>query len=71
MVHDQLYCFFSCFCVFKYGLDNPQSATPPKMDSMFQAFFTCPRRRVTRLFARWFFFHWLLFFLSNWELETR
>lgn len=68
MVYDQLYLVFLCLY---YSLDNLQSATATKMDSMFQAFFTC-LRVVSRVYIREvFFFFWLLFFLSIWKLETR
>lgn len=68
MVYDQLYLVFLCLY---YSLDNLQSATAAKMDSMFQAFFTC-LRVVSRVYIREvFFFFWLLFFLSIWKLETR
>lgn len=61
MVYDQLYLVFLCLY---YSLDNLQSATATKMDSMFQAFFTC-LRVVSRVYIREvFFFFWLLFFLS-------
>lgn len=40
MVYDQLYLVFLCLY---NSLDNLQSATATKMNSMFQAFFTCLR----------------------------
>lgn len=67
MVYDQLYLVFLCLY---YSLDNLQSATATKMDSMFQAFFTY-LRVVSRVYSRGVFFFWLLFFLSIWKLETR
>ena len=60
MVYDQLYLVFLCLY---YSLDNLQSATATKMDSMFQAFFTC-LCVVSRVYSRGVFFFWLLFFLS-------
>ena len=52
MVYDQLYLVFLCLY---NSLDNLQSATATKMDSMFQAFFTC-LRVVSRVYSRGFFF---------------
>lgn len=52
MVYDQLYLVFLCLY---YSLDNLQSATATKMDSMFQAFFTY-LRVVSRVYSRGVFF---------------
>ena len=62
MVYDQLYLVFLCLY---YSLDNLQSATATKMDSMFQAFFTC-LRVVSRVYSRGvFFFGFFSFCLSE------
>ena len=63
MVYDQLYLVFLCLY---YSLDNLQSATATKMDSMFQAFFTC-LCVVSRAFIRevFFFFGFYSFCLSE------
>ena len=52
MVYDQLYLVFLCLY---NSLDNLQSATATKMDSMFQAFFTC-LCVVSRVYSRGVFF---------------
>ena len=54
MVYDELYLVFLCLY---YSLDNLQSATATKMDSMFQAFFTCTCLRVvSRIYSGGVFF---------------